>query len=109
MHLSKDIAQKVFRAIARPRWKPADPALWALLMRKYADRNRRVLRWGMVAAVVSYIAYGLFDWFLFPDVAGRLVLTRITLGLGFLILTEVGVRRGAELATLHLIAGSANV
>ncbi|MBN9065860.1 MAG: hypothetical protein J0H60_05095, partial [Rhizobiales bacterium] len=55
MHLSKDITGKVFKAIARPQWKPADPTLWALLMRKYADRNRKILRWGMVAAVLSYI------------------------------------------------------
>jgi diguanylate cyclase (GGDEF)-like protein len=109
MHLSKDIARKVLKAAARPRWKPADPTLWALLMRKYADRNRRVLRWGMAAAVLSYIGYGLFDWFLFPDVAERLVATRILLGLGFLALTEICARRGADLATLHLIAASAVV
>ncbi|WP_311030644.1 putative bifunctional diguanylate cyclase/phosphodiesterase [Mesorhizobium koreense] len=109
MHLSKDIARKVFKATARSRWKPADPTLWALLMRKYADRNRTILRWGMAAAVLSYIGYGLFDWLLFPDIAGRLILTRLTLGLGFLTLIEVCARRGAELATLHLIAASAIV
>ena len=109
MHLSKDITGKVFNAIARPQWKPADPTLWALLMRKYADRNRKILRWGMVAAVLSYIGYGFFDWLLFPDIAGRLILTRLTLGLGFLALIEVCARRGAELATLHLIAAAAIV
>lgn len=109
MHLSKDISRKVFRATTRPRWKHTDPTLWALLMRKYADRNRRVLRWGMVAAVLSYIGYGLFDWLLFPDIAGRLVLTRLVLGLGFLALIEICARRGAELATLHLIAAAAIV
>jgi diguanylate cyclase (GGDEF)-like protein len=109
MHLSKDIARKVLKAAARSRWRPADPTLWALLMRKYADRNRRVLRWGMAAAVISYIGYGLFDWFLFPDVAERLIATRIVLGLGFLALTEICARRGAELTTLHLIAASAVV
>jgi hypothetical protein len=81
MQLSEDVAQKVAVAIARPRWHSADPELLALFLQKDADENRRLVRWGIAAAVVSYVAYGLFDWFLFPDIADRLVLTRVALGL----------------------------
>ena len=69
MQLSEDVAQKVAVAIARPRWHSADPELLALFLQKDADENRRLVRWGIAAAVVSYVAYGLFDWFLFPDIA----------------------------------------
>lgn len=109
MQLTEDIATKVAQAIARPRWKSSDPTLLAMLLQKNADANRRVVRWGMGAAVLSYIAYGLFDWFLFPDVADRLIATRATLGLAFLALIEFCVRKGFALAALHRVAALAIV
>lgn len=109
MDLSKDLARRISRAASRPRWKPADPTLWAMLVRKHADSNRSVLRWGMAAASLCYIAYGAFDWFLFPDIAKQLVLTRVALGLSFLALIEICARRGVGLATLHIIAALAIV
>lgn len=109
MDLSKDLARRISKAASRPQWKPADATLWAILTSKHADRNRRVLRWGMAAASLSYIAYGIFDWFLFPDVAKQLVLTRVALGLAFLALIEFFARRGAGIATLHVIAALAIV
>ena len=63
----------------------------------------------MLAAVVSYIVYSGFDAYLFPDIAGRLILTRVLLGLSFLALIEIGVRRKATLATMHLVAAMAIV
>ncbi|WP_315918474.1 putative bifunctional diguanylate cyclase/phosphodiesterase [Mesorhizobium sp. SP-1A] len=109
MQLSTDIAQKVVDAMARPRWKPADPTLLALLAQRNAEQNRKVVRWGILAAVVSYVAYGLFDWFLFPDVAIRLIIARVAIGFSFLALVEIGARRNAPLPMLHLLAASAIV
>src|SRR5262249_16868286 len=109
VQLTEDIAQKVIDAIARPHWKSAEPTLLAMLLHKDADQNRNLVRWGMWAAVFSYVGYGLFDWFLFPDVAGRLILTRATLGFTFLALIEISIRRGATLATLHSVAALAIV
>ncbi|MER8742797.1 EAL domain-containing protein [Mesorhizobium sp. M1004] len=109
MQLSEDVAQKVAAAIGRPRWHSADPELLTLFLQKDADQNRSLVRWGIAAAVFSYVAYGLFDWFLFPDVAGRLVLTRVTLGITSLALVEFVARRGFGLATLHLVAALAIV
>ena len=109
MQLTDDVARKVVEAIARPRWHSADPTLLAMFLQKDVDENRRLVRWGIWAAVFSYVAYGLFDWFLFPDIADRLVLTRITLGITSLALVEFVARRGFALATLHLVAALAIV
>ena len=97
MQLTEEVAQKVAAAIGRPRWHSADPELLALFLQKDADENRSLVRWGIAAAVVSYVAYGLFDWFLFPDIADRLVLTRIALGITSLALIEFVARRGSPL------------
>ncbi|TIP22211.1 MAG: hypothetical protein E5X92_09370, partial [Mesorhizobium sp.] len=64
MQLTEDVAQRVTEAISRPPWKSADPTLFAMLLQKNADQNRKVVRWGIAAAVLSYICYGAFDWFL---------------------------------------------
>ncbi len=109
MQLSADIARKVVEARSRPRSSLADPKLMNLLFQRDAGENRHIVRWGMWAAVLSYMAYGVFDWFLFPDIAARLVIARIAVGVIFLAAIEMGVRRGTALAILHLIAASAIV
>ncbi|TGT60928.1 GGDEF-domain containing protein, partial [bacterium M00.F.Ca.ET.159.01.1.1] len=45
----------------------------------------------------------------FPDIADRLVLTRLTLGLTFLVLVELVARRGYAVTTLHYTAALAIV
>ncbi|TIP33110.1 MAG: diguanylate cyclase, partial [Mesorhizobium sp.] len=57
----------------------------------------------------SYICYGAFDWFLFPDIADRVILTRLTLGLTFLVLVELVARRDFAVTTLHYVAALAIV
>ncbi|UCI08044.1 putative bifunctional diguanylate cyclase/phosphodiesterase [Mesorhizobium sp. B1-1-8] len=109
MQLTEAVAQRVTQAISRPRWKPADPMLSEMLLQKNADQNRQIVRWGIAAAVLSYVAYGVFDWFLFPDVAIRLVLTRLTLGFVFLALVEIVARRRFAVITLHYVAALAIV
>ena len=109
MQLTEDVAHRVTEAISRPSWKSADPMLFAMLLQKNADQNRRVVRWGIAAAVLSYISYGAFDLFLFPDVADRLILTRATLGFTFLALVEIVARRDYTIATLHHVAALAIV
>ncbi|TIV70293.1 MAG: GGDEF-domain containing protein, partial [Mesorhizobium sp.] len=104
MQLTEDVARRVTEAISRPSWKSADPTLYAMLLQKNADQNRKVVRWGIAAAVLSYISYGAFDLFLFPDVADRLILTRLSLGLTFLVLVELVARRGFAITTLHYVA-----
>lgn len=109
MQLSADIARKVVEARSRPRTSLADPKLLNLLFQRDAGENRQIVRWGMWAAVLSYMAYGVFDWVLFPDIAIRLVIARIAVGVIFLAAIEIGVRRGVSLAVLHVIAASAIV
>ncbi|TIS61519.1 MAG: hypothetical protein E5W93_07460 [Mesorhizobium sp.] len=109
MQLTEDVARRVTEAISRPSWKSADPILFAMLLQKNADQNRKVVRWGIAAAVLSYISYGAFDLFLFPDVADRLILTRLSLGLTFLVLVELVARRGFAITTLHYTAALAIV
>lgn len=109
MQLSADLARKVVEARSRPRTSLADPKLLALLFQRDAGENRLIVRWGMWAAVLSYMAYGVFDWFLFPDIAVRLVVARIVVGVAFLALIEIGAWRGVPLAALHLVAAFAIV
>jgi diguanylate cyclase len=107
--LTDDVAQRVVDALARPRWSSPDATLWAMLSDNLAASNRLIVRWGMIVAVVSYVSYGLFDYFLFPDVAHQLILTRVILGLIFIIIMESAVRASASINTLHLIAAGAIV
>jgi diguanylate cyclase (GGDEF)-like protein len=109
MQLSEDISRKVAEALERPRWSSADPKILALLFQRDAEQNRRILRLGMWAAVLSYVSYGIFDWFLFPDVATQVVVARVTLGVLFLTAIEIGVRKEVALPKLQLIAASALV
>lgn len=109
MQLTEDVAQRVIEAIGRPRWHSADPMLLAMFLQKDAEKNRKLVRWGIAAAVLSYVAYGVFDWYLFPDIADRLIMTRIALGISFLALVEFIARGGFALATLHLVAALAIV
>lgn len=109
MQLTEDIARKVAKALDRSRRSLGDPTLLALLFQRDADKDRLIVRWGMWAAVLSYMAYGVFDWYLLPDVAGRLIALRVSLGLTFLVLIEIGARRKLTLAKMHLIAASAIV
>ncbi len=107
--ISDEISRRVTAALAKPRWKPAEPALLALLDERNVDSDRSLVRVGIWAAVLSYMIYGIFDWFLFPDVGFQVVLTRAVLGAFFLILLEICVRTGATMATLHLVAALAIV
>ncbi len=108
-HVTDDVAVKVLDALRRPRWSPPDPTLWAMLSSRDAEEHRQLVRWGMIVAVASYIAYGAFDYFLFPDVAYFLILTRLGLGLAFLTALEMAIRADASTGTLHLIAATAIV
>jgi len=83
--------------------------LLAMLARRRQETGRRVVRIGLWAAVLSYILYGLCDWFLFPDVGTTVVLARILVGLTFLALLEICVRARCSLDTLHLVAATAVV
>lgn len=109
VQLTSEIAQKVADDLDKPRWKPGDPVLLAMLARRRQETGRSVVRIGLWAAVVSYIIYGLCDWFLFPDVGTNVVLARILVGLTFLALLEICVRARCSLDTLHLVAATAVV
>lgn len=109
MQLTETIAHRVREAIARSPWKSADPVLLGMLREANADEKRMALRWGMWAAVLCYVIYGIFDASLLPDVAHRLVILRITVGVIFIGLIEIGVRKRFSLDTLNIIAALAIV
>lgn len=81
----------------------------AMLARRRQETGRSIVRFGLWAAVVSYILYGLCDWLLFPDVGASVVLARTVVGLTFLALMEICVRMRCSLDTLHLVAAAAVV
>ena len=107
MQLSDDISKRAMEATKLPWWKPADPMLLRMLQKRYAAQNRRIVRWGLWAAVLSYLSYGIFDHFLFPDISERLILVRALVSVIFLGLLEVAARRGRALPYLHVIAAAA--
>lgn len=107
--LDNDIAQRVRLAIRKSWWEPPDPVLQGMLFAKEASGNRRVVRWGIWAAVLSHVAYGLLDRILIPDVAAQAVAARIVAGVFFLALVEICLWRNVSRAVLHLVAASAIV
>ncbi|MCI5077811.1 GGDEF and EAL domain-containing protein [Oricola sp.] len=107
--LDEDTAGRVRAAITRAWWRPQDPVLLAMLHEKEASGNRRVIRWGMWAAVLSYIAYGFLDYFLLPDTAMSSILTRTLVGVSFLTMIEICIRTGASQQLLHLVSATAIV
>lgn len=74
-----------------------------------AARNRAFLRAGMWLAVMSHIAYGLLDWYLFPDLKIELVAVRIIFGTLFLAALEAGIALRFRLFQLQLISATAIV
>jgi diguanylate cyclase len=109
MQLNEDIAKRAFAAMRKPWWKAGDPLLLSLLREKNERQDRKIVRWGMWAAVISYLGYGLFDYFLFPDIASRLIAIRFLIGIFFLAATEIVGRSAKSLGALHIVAAAAIV
>lgn len=107
--LDNDVARRVRLAIRKSWWEPADPLLQGMLFDKEASGNRRVVRWGIWAAVLSHVVYGFLDRILIPDVATQAIATRVVAGVFFLALVEFCLWRGVSRAVLHLVAASAIV
>jgi len=107
--LDNDTARRVTAAIGKSWWELPDPVLQDMLFDKEASGNRRVVRWGIWAAVLSHVAYGLLDYILLADVAFQAVATRAVAGVVFLALVELCIWRGVSQAVLHLVAASAIV
>lgn len=84
-----------------------DPKIGRLMAMRDAARNRAFLRAGMWMAVLSYIAYGGLDWFLFPDIQTELVSARILIGTIFLAVLEICVASRLRLFHLQLISATA--
>lgn len=84
-----------------------DPKIGRLMAMRDAARNRAFLRAGMWMAVLSYIAYGGLDWFLFPDLQTELVGARILVGSLFLAILEVCIASKLRLFHLQLISATA--
>ncbi|TPW29591.1 putative bifunctional diguanylate cyclase/phosphodiesterase [Pararhizobium mangrovi] len=109
MDVSQDTARRVRNALDRFWWQPPDRELLAMLRERDMERNRSNIRWGLWAAVISYIVYGILDGLLLPDVAERVIATRLVLGAGFLIGIELCIRLGVRQMSLHIVAASAIV
>ncbi len=84
-----------------------DPKIGRLMAMRDAARNRAFLRAGMWMAVLSYAAYGVLDWYLFPDVQKDLVATRLLIGSVFLFILECCVASRMRLFYLQLISATA--
>lgn len=84
-----------------------DPKIGRLMAMRDAARNRAFLRAGMWMAVVSFIAYGALDWFLFPDLQKELVSARVVIGALFLAILEICIASRFRLFQLQLISATA--
>ncbi|QKV17076.1 putative bifunctional diguanylate cyclase/phosphodiesterase [Oricola thermophila] len=104
-----DFARRVGAAIGQPWWKPVDPVLRDMLFDRESAGNRRIVRWGIWAAVLSHIAFSLLDVLLIPDVAPLAVASRIGTGALFLAILEICLVRRVSRSVLHLAAASAIV
>ncbi|MDH6232977.1 diguanylate cyclase (GGDEF)-like protein [Mesorhizobium soli] len=109
MQLTETIAHRVKEAIARSTWRSVDPVLLRMMQEANANEKRMSVRWGMWAAVLCYVLYGAFDWLLLPDVAYRLVMVRILVGVIFIGLIEFGFRKNFSLTALNILAALAIV
>ncbi|MCQ0989445.1 putative bifunctional diguanylate cyclase/phosphodiesterase [Jiella marina] len=109
MQLSDNLAARVVEEMRRARWKIADPLLHDAFRQKNEAQIRRAVRGGLWTAVLTYLLYGLFDAWLFPDVAGSLIATRFALGIFFLTLTECCIRFECSLSRLQMVAAAALV
>lgn len=86
-----------------------DPKIGRLMAMRDAVRNRAFLRAGMWLAVLSHIAYGILDWYLFPDLKIELVAVRVIFGVVFLAALEAGIALRFRLFQLQLISATAIV
>ena len=88
-------------------WQAGDPLLLSMLRKKNELQDRKILRWGIWAAVLSYLCYGLFDLYLFPDVSAQLITIRVLIGVVFLLAIEAVTLLKKSLEILHVMAALA--
>lgn len=89
--------------------KRRNPTVGRLLAIRDSARNRDLLRIGMWLAALSYISYGVFDWYLFPDINGQLVSLRTALGVTTIVLMELAFSAKRPLKQLQWLGATAIV
>ena len=104
MQLNDDIANRARAAMRKRWWQAGDPLLLSMLHHRNERQDRKILRWGMWAAVLSYMCYGLFDLYLFPDISYQLVTIRFCFSVAFLASIETVARGKKSLEVLHIVA-----
>lgn len=87
--------------------KRRNPTLSRLLTIRDSARNRELLRIGMWMAVVSFAFYGVFDWYLFPDINQSLVTLRLVLGVSTICIIEFALALKRPLKELQLLGATA--
>ncbi|NDW03914.1 putative bifunctional diguanylate cyclase/phosphodiesterase [Jiella pacifica] len=102
----EELRNKVELALSQRRWGRALPILY----REFEESNdlvdRKSVRFGMRAAVACFLLFGCFDLWLFPDVGLYGVLTRMTVGLGFLAIVEWQVSHERSMRTINATCAS---
>ncbi|WP_051540733.1 bifunctional diguanylate cyclase/phosphodiesterase [Ahrensia sp. 13_GOM-1096m] len=93
----------------RLREKRRNPTVGRLLSIRDSGRNRELLRVGMWLAALSYIFYGVFDWYLFPDINEQLVILRVLLGVVTVSFIEIALFLKRPLKELQWLGASAIV
>lgn len=106
MELTDELVQRAVVSIRRPWWKSADPLLLSMLLESSAERNTRIVRFGIIAAALANALFCFLDKILLPDVADTLIAVRLGVGILFIALIEIAVRTKLPLSVLHAIAAT---
>ena len=104
MYLNADLNARVSAETGRPFWRLADPLLYGQYVASRQASDCRIIRFGLWTAVATYIVYGVFDIWLFPDISNDLIATRTSIGILFLIILEFFVYHRMKVQYLQAIS-----
>ncbi len=107
MIFSEEMMKKVSDEESNSWWKAADRDVMHLFHQEHAAYDRKIVRFGFWIAVLTYIAFGVGDVYLFETVGPNMLLSRLLCGVFFLVVFEVAEYRNASLVRLHWIASLA--
>ena len=96
--------ERVNSETRRPFWRMADPLLYGQYVASNESKDCRAIRLGVWVAVASYLAYGIFDAWLFPDISSHLIFTRLSVGVLFVMILEILVFFNSNIRYIQLIS-----
>ena len=102
----EELRKRVETALSQRRWGWANTILYREFEESNEVEDRKSVRIGMRAAVACFLLFGCFDLWLFPDVGVYGVLTRISVGLLFLVAVEWQVAHDCSMRVVNATCAS---